>query len=113
VQFGEQQNVELVPHASHGPVPQPTPTRHPRPVAELLGSRSQRIPVASTNRIPFRHERSSRRLRPGHRCRRCTTGSSGWIRCHNSSVTSSPSTAPPQRWVWQLDAPTSVQVHSD
>ena len=37
--------------------------------------------------MPFRHARSSIGLRPGHRRRRCTTGSSGRMRSHSSSLT--------------------------
>jgi hypothetical protein len=37
MELGQQQRVQLIPHASLGPVAQPAPARHARPVPELLG----------------------------------------------------------------------------
>jgi hypothetical protein len=37
MELGQQQRVQLIPHASLSPVAQPAPARHARPVPELLG----------------------------------------------------------------------------
>ena len=68
----------------------------PEPYPSWGGSRSQRIPVTSTNRMPLRQARSSSRRRPGCRSRRWTTGSSGLIRAHSSSLTSQSAISPPR-----------------
>ena len=51
------------------------------------GSSAQGIAYRNTNKIPSKQARSSWRLRPGKRYRRCTTGNSGSISAHNRSDT--------------------------
>src|SRR5215471_12223534 len=60
----------------------------PDPYPSSCGKNSHAMPVYSTNKIPHSALRSSRRLRPGYRYRRCTCGNNGSISAHNSSLTS-------------------------
>lgn len=60
----------------------------PEPYPSSWGRNSHGMPVYSTNKIPHNALRSSNRLRPGFRKRRCTTGNNGSIRSHSPSSTS-------------------------
>src|SRR5829696_8860532 len=96
--------MQLLPHARFLPLLEASPTSHARSASHLLGqSISQGMPLFKTNKMPVRAARSSMRGLPPLGLGG-SSGNSGSITSHSSSVTSSLAILFPTRYPVLLDA---------
>ena len=86
-QAREQHRVQLLPYPARCHSSRRRQHVTPEPKPSSGGRCVQAIPVCNTNKIPCSANRSSSRLRPGYRKRRCFLGNSGSNNSHSSSET--------------------------